>query len=366
MNTHQQPTHRLVFVDDLVHHINQEVTKLHQHIQTSVIFEAQSYSNKGLPAPDESSIEPYLTGLIGQYMALKKDVSLKLQGGLQKLFGMASITAMNEKINAVKDAIVKEINSINNLETDKSRMNISTNHTAYKKYAWLLFLFAIAECLLTMSCFLKIGDIVIIALVLGTVIGLAQIYAAKTTTLFIREINEPRKRKSYYRLALIGFTVFSLFLGALRFYFAHQGAAAGIPIIILNPFSFAALNMLLVIASALLVHFYFPSKYEMQELEQVDGINKKINLCAKRKRELELQHEHLLKERVQAIKVHGALAHSEQELFQKIDAFFDEAVGKFKHENVIKRADGTFPICFKQPHVPLPGSPNKPLLVTDK
>lgn len=361
-------TPRTIFVEDLTQQLNLQITKSHlKIIQSSVLLEARSYAAKGLPKADEAKIDPYLTSIAAQYRALKKEVSVKMKGTLQKFLGIVGITPMDEKITKTSVAITTEADKIKNLESDKDRIQADSRHSGYKKQKWLLILFGLAECLLTISCFLKIGDIILIALVVGAVIGLAQVYAAKTAVLFIREMENPRKRKLYSIIALIGFTIFSLVLGSMRYYFAHTGVASDIPFIILNPFSFAAINMLLVISSALLVYFFFPTKAELEQISHVEAIEDELKKSIKQRNDLIKQHDNLVTEKVKAVKVHGELAHCEKELFEKIDAHFDEAVGKWKNENVTKRTDGAFPECFKHPHGILPVSVNiDSNLLTDK
>ena len=361
-------TPRTVYVEDLVNQLNSEINSKHQSIlQQSVLHEARSYADKNLPKPDEPFIEPYLTSISAQYKALKKDVSVKLQGSLQRFLGVTGISPIDEKINLTNEGITKETDKLRNLESDKDRTQVNGCNTSYKQHKWLLFLFGIAECFLTISCFLKIGDIFIIALIVGAIIGLAQVYAAKTTVLFIREVENPRKQKLYTIIALISFSLFSLMLGSMRYYFAHAGVASHLPFIFLNPFTFAAFNMLLIIASALLVYFFFPTKAELEQITQIEAIEKDIKKSTKQKNQLVCQHDTLVTEKVKAVKIHGELAHCEKELFEKIDAFYDEAVGKFKHENVTKRTDGAFPECFKNAHGTLPISGNNEFtLLTEK
>jgi hypothetical protein len=348
-------TPRTVYVGDLVHQLNNEIKKSHQGIiKTSVVLEANNYAKKNLPKPDESSVEPYLNSLRGQYKALKKEISVKLKGKLQQFLGTIGIKPLDEKIQAHAQAIAVEADEIQNLEADKGRLEASCSWPDFKKYSWLLFLFGLAECLLTVSCFISIGDIFIIALIVGIIIGLAQVYSAKTTVLFIREIENPRKQKLYAILALVGFSVFSIVIGTLRYYFAHVGIASSVPITALNPFTFAAVNLLLVLASALLVYFFYPFKHELEQLSQIEKIVIEIKKRRGRQQDLIKDYDRHVEKRVEAYKVHGEVAHCEKELNEKIDAFYEEAIGKFKHENVTKRTDGAFPECFKQPHIALP------------
>ncbi len=210
------------------------------------------------------------------------------------------------------------------------------------------------------------GDIVLIAAFVGCIIGLAQVYAAKTTVLAIREIDDVAKRKKYYLAALIGFSIFSLLLGLLRYYFAHQGAASAAPFIVLNPFVFAAFNMMLIVASALLVYHYFPSKAEIAELEHINDIDRKIKQSLAAQTALQKEYDKLLAERVLVTTLHSQIMHDQQKLFDKIDNFYLEAEGTFKNENISKRTDNAFPLCFKNPHQPLPNTDVDYLQITEQ
>ncbi|MEA3427308.1 MAG: hypothetical protein U9R46_13775 [Bacteroidota bacterium] len=363
MKTFKQ-TPRVVFVEDTVHQLNSDIKKSHQTIiQTSVLLEARSYADKNLPKPDESNVDPYLTSIGGQYKALKKEVSVKLQGSLQRFLGVTGIAPLDEKIRGTIDAISKESDKIKNLEADKSRIQSNSKRTGYKKFLLILAFIAIAECLFTVSSFLKLGDIFIIALIVGVMVGVAQVAAARQTVLTIREIENPQKQKRYWIIALICFLIESICLGILRYYLAHQGVASDIPFIALNPLTFAVINMLFIVAAGLIVYFYFPTKAEHEQLNHIEEIEKDITQSAKLKGNLIKQYDELVADKVKAVKIHGELVHCEKELFEKIDAFYDEAVGKFKHENVTKRTDGAFPECFKQGHCSLPVAVEKEFIL---
>ncbi len=344
-------TQRVVFVQDTVHQLNSDITKSHQTIlTTSVLLEARTYADKNLPKPDEPNIDPYLTSISAQYRALMKTVSLTLQGSLQRFLGVTGISPLDEKIKGTNDAISTEAVKIKNLETDKIRIQSNSKRTGYKKYLLLLAFIAVAECLFTVSSFLKLGDIFIIALIVGAMVGVAQVAAARQAVLTIREINNPQKQKRYWIIALICFLVESICLGILRYYLAHRGVASDLPFIALNPLTFAIINMLFIVAAGLIVYFYFPTKAELEQLSHIEEIEKDITKSTKLKGDLIRQHDALVADKVKAVKIHGELAHCEKELFEKIDAFYDHAVGTFKHENVTKRTDGAFPECFKQGH----------------
>ena len=86
---------------------------------------------------------------------------------------------LNGKVNSTSLAISKESDKIKNLETDRHRIWSNSKHTGYKKVLLLLVFIAITECLFTVSSFLKLGDIFIIALIVGFMGGVAQVAAAK-------------------------------------------------------------------------------------------------------------------------------------------------------------------------------------------
>lgn len=347
------------FIKNIVRQVEKNLGKVHSAILKSVIFEAASYATKNLPTLDDVSIEPYLTTIRGKYLALKKSVSVQLQAGVQRFLGTVSIASLNESVNNLRAGVGQLKTKITNLETDKNRIDINTSGKAWKHKRFLLLLFGLAEALLNASGFLHLGDIVLIAVIVGLVIGLAQVYGAEMTVLNIREEVNLRKQRIYYWLAFFGFLLFSLVIGSIRYYFAHTGIAADMPFIFLNPFTFAVFNMVFVIAAALLVHYFFPSKEEIKLLEQIEDIEAEIKKAdvAKAKLEAKLAEEVLKREQVVAISV--MLKHDEVKLLEKVGSYFDEAVGSFKHENTTKRSDNTHPECFKFPHEPLGGDNNE-------
>lgn len=341
----------------MIHDLNQTIDRSHQEtIQTDALLDARKFAAKNLPAPTEKEILPFITPLTGKYAALKKDVSSKLKGGLQKFMGSIGIAALTQRITNTAHAIVTECQAIGNLETDKERITINGINTTYKKMIWVLALFGIAESLFHVSAFTHIGDILLISVFVGIVIGCAQVIAVKTITLSIREMADPVKQRRYYLIALICFALFSVGLGSLRYFLAHKGTAASIPFYILNPFFFAAVNMLFVIGSALLVHFYFPMKAEMGKLELLASIEKDIRERKKRVKELNELHEDLVQQKAFAIQYHGALIFDEQKLLEKIDSCYLAAIGVFTNENVAKRTDGQFPDCYRTALAQLPGT----------
>ena len=69
---------------------------------------------------------------------------------------------------------------------------------------------------------------------------------------------------------------------------------------------------------------------------------------------LKNERKQLMEKREELIELRASIQHTERILEEKVDAMYAEAVGSFKHENVSKRQDHTYPDCFKTPHVPLP------------
>jgi hypothetical protein len=342
-------------LENLARHLTKFVSTTHKQIlRTSVLVEAKNYAAKNLPTPQENSIAPYLNTIKGQYLAMKKYVSVQLRGAFQKFAGAVNLTTLNEKINSLIDTIKKEKEDCQNILTDKNK--ITTPRNSYKNKYWWLYLFGLAESMLMMSCFLRLGDIVVIAALVGLIIGLAQVIAAKQAVLIIKEIEDHQKRIRYYIFAFLCFSIYSILLGMLRYYIAHTGAAANIPFTCLNPFTFAGINMLLAVASAFLVYFYFPSKSEIAELEELKRLEKQIKQSLGKQKGLQTELDKLVAERVQVTKLHAQAMHDEQQIFGLIEAWYKQSVGSFINENTSKRTDGTFPACFKNTHKPLSDS----------
>lgn len=342
-------------LDNLIAKTSDQLLIAHEKIKhDTVIFEAGNFATKNLPAINESSFKPYLATIEASYTGLKKDVSVNLEGGIQKVLGAVDLGTSNQKIDLQKKSLEKAGEKITHLNIDRNRINLSGNCTSYLKYRDLLLLLAFGEVLWVIAGLLNLGDIMLLAIGLGIVIGIAQISAVKTATQIIKEIKNKRKQKLYTIIASVAFSIFSLSLGMLRYWFIHIGTGSNIPFIVMNPFTFVAINMLFIVATALIVIFFYPTKEEVKQIHMKEAIDKKFKDAVKQKQNLESDIFDLMNERQHLMEIRIKRDHAEKKLHEKIDAFYDEAIGVFKHENIIKRRDGAFPLSFKSPHDPLP------------
>ncbi|MDB5198047.1 MAG: hypothetical protein JWO92_10 [Chitinophagaceae bacterium] len=341
---------------NLIDKANNQLSKAHANIkQGQVIFESDGYAAKNLPRSNEVSIRPYLITIIALYVAIKRDISVILQGGAQTLLGKVNLGTSNQKIDLMKKAIEKVEEKIRHLTVDKCRMNLEGNCKTYLRYRMLLILFALGEILWVVAALLKLGDVVLMALGLGIAIGLAQITAVKTVTQIIKEIKDKKKQKLYTIIAGIAFFLFSLSLGLLRYWFVHTGPGGNIPFIAMNPFTFVAINMLFIVATALIVFFFYPGKEELKKIQMVVKIQEEIKMAQKEKQEQEKALFELMNERQFLMEAGIILNDAEKQLHKKVDSCYEESVGIFKLENTLKRPDGTFPVSFNNLHDPLPG-----------
>lgn len=339
----------------LVPKITQELQQRDLHIiQTAVVPEARIYAKNKLPRALDSNIHPYIAKLHALYTALKHETAVKVRGSLQRFTGALNMAHYATKIKATADAILQVQHKRDNLEIDASRIAAGGRYKAYKRHGWLLYVFGFAESLINLSCFLRIGDIIIVAGVIGIVVGLAQVYAAKMVVLNIREIADPARERRCYLWASLGFFLVSMILGMLRYHFVPVAVVAQTPFYILNPFFFALVNFLFAFAAGLVVHFFYPRKAELQELEQLRSIEQRIKKCDEEIQTLKSEHEHLINEKLAVATIHAQLLHDEARLSQMIDELYKSAVGSFISENLIKREDGVVPACFSHPLDPLP------------
>ncbi len=327
--------------------------KAHEQFKQTVLFEAGNYASKNFPAEQDGSFESTLTTIRGFYNKLKKEVSIKLQGGVQRILGAANLVTAGQNIENKEKEIQAETDRKDRLAVDRGRIFIDGDHASYKKQRSLLIVFAIGECLWTVSAFLKLGDILLIALCLGLVIGLAQISAVKTTVQIIKEIDDRKKRKVYTIIAIAGFLALSCCLALLRYWFIHKGAGTDVPFIVMNPFTFVAINMLFIVATGLIVLFNFPSKAQINDMRKAEGLEKEIKTSEAKCKGLRQELDILIKEREFFVELRTRLIHAEEKLHETVNMMFDEAVGWFKSENVAKRPDKLFPQSFKNPHLPL-------------
>lgn len=346
--------------------LNGYITRVHKVIlKTKVILEARNYGRKNLPANSDSSIEPFLSTIRGTYDELKKEISVSLQGGIQKVLGIVNLTTCNLKIARKSDEIRSERDRETQLTNDRDRIHLTHNQKGYQWAKFVNFLFALGEIVWTTGAFLMLGDIVLIAFLISALIGLAQVWAIKTQTLMIKEIEENKKRWKRIIFTAGVSIVFSVILGLIRYWYVHKSAdGANIPFFIINPFTFAAINLLFIVSTGLVVYFFYPSKEELESINEVKKINAEIKNIKTTIEALEGQLYELENQREALSTLRLIIEHAETVLLQRIDRLYDEAVGTFKHENIVVRQDNLFPVCFSKPHDPLPKTSGDNLLFT--
>lgn len=335
--------------------VNQEIDRNHEEtINTDVLHLARSLASKNFPRPDEQDLNPFVSSITAKYATLKNKAAIKLKGSLQKYLGSIGIGRLTQKIEEVKTKLAEMRNKFNNLMLDRDRIEM-VNKTVSLKQVWLILaIFGLAEVVYNVSTFITIGDIVIFALILGVIIGFAQILTAKSVTLYIRDIQDTERRKKYIRIAVAGFATFSVMLGILRYYLLTAHQQTPIPFWALNPFCFAIINMVLIVGAALVVYRYFPTREQEAQLEQLRKINKEIKSTSNVITQLETEHDNLTKQKAQALQFHGQIIFDEQKMYEKIDNYYQQAVGAFRNENVIKRTDNEYPGCFRKLLLPPP------------
>lgn len=341
-------------------HVNQEIDRSHEEtINSDVLHLARSLASKNFPKPDETDIEPFVSSITAKYATLKNKAAIKLKGSLQKYLGSIGISRLTQKIEEVKTKLGERRNKTNNLILDRDRIEM-VNKTVLLKQVWLILaVFGVAEVVYNVSTFITIGDIVIFALILGVIIGFAQILTAKSVTLYIRDIQDVSHRKKYIRIAFVGFSTFSLMLGILRFYLLPARQQTPIPIWALNPIIFAVINLVLIVGAALVVYRYYPTREQEAQLEQLRKINKEIKTTSNAVAQLETEQDTLTKQKAQAFLLHGSVIYDELKIYEKIDNYYQQAVGAFKNENVTKRSDNEYPLCFRKQVLPPPSPPTE-------
>jgi len=339
------------FFDKLIEKINSYVTKMHKNILiTIVLFEARSYANKNLPRDDDESLGPYLDTIRGAYQNLKKEVSVSLQGGVQKTLGAVNVSTSNQKIDKKSKEIeilnVKE----NHLLTDRGRIHVGHDQLLYGKARFIVGVLSLGDVIWNITAFLKIGDILLLAVAAAIIIGIAQVSAVKTFTLITKEIEDRIKRNRNIIYMTSASSGFSLLLGLLRYWFMH---GANIPFIFINPFTFAAINLLFMIATAFVVYYYYPTREELKKINNLKKIDIELEKVKKEQTFLKTELRELLEEREFLAELRLKIQHAEETLHGRTDNLYEEAVGAFKLENTVKRSDGLFPKVFKIQHDPL-------------
>jgi hypothetical protein len=329
-------------------HVNQEIDRSHEKtINSDALYLARSLAVKNFPQAEEEDLSPFVSSITSTYAALKNQAAIRLKGALQKYIGSIGIANLTQKIEVIKAKIAEVKNVITNLLLDKQRIETCNKVVPIRLMWTILTIFGLAEVLFNVSSFTAIGDIFIVALIVGGIIGFAQVFAAKSVTLAIRDTQDPVRQKQYLRFAIIGFCLFSLALGAMRYYLVHTQQTGHIPFWVVNPITFAIINLLLIFGSALVVYRYYPSRNQEAQLELLDKIERDIKKASTELKELETAHDSLLNQKTQALQYHGQVIFDQQKIYEKIDNYYQVAVGVFKNENVTKRSDNLYPKCFR-------------------
>jgi len=329
-----------------------------QFVSTVVRAEASSYASRNLPAPEDTTLDGFLLTVRSFYNKLKKDVSMQLQGSIQRALGNMNLKTAEKSIHDKQEEIARERDRGDKLRIDRSNIHIKGDFHSYRKQWGLLLCFAVGEICWNTSAFLRLGDIFIISVVLGAAIGLAQVSAVKSAIQIIKEISDANKRKLRYQLLMIGCFMVSVCLALLRYWFIHVGTATDVPYLIMNPLTFATLNMVFIVATALIIVFNYPSKSEIADMHRVQALDKEIEKSTQQSTQLHDALDKLVKERDFLIELRGRTEHAEQTLNRQIDDYFEHAVGVFINENTVKRSDKAFPAAARGQHTPLLSEPS--------
>jgi hypothetical protein len=346
----------LLLLDKLVTAAQLQLKETHENIlQSIVLFHARNLAEKNLPAPNDPSLKPFLTSIAAAYQSLKKDVAVKLKGGIQKAIGAVNLATCNQTIEKTELAIKTKQEDRRYLEVEKRRIHLPTDCSTFLRQQRILWCLCIGECLWAMNGFIGIGDNFFFAALLGLLVGLAQVFVTKNSILIIKEIADEQKRRLWICVTITGLLLISLVMGALRFYFVHAGVGASIPFLYINPITFTIINLLFIGATATLVFHYFPSKEDRKKIGEINKLDRKIREYTNDIQSLGNEVERLLHERELMIELRAKTIHDEEKLLEQVDTYYTQAVGHFMHENLIRRTDGKFPNAFNNSHNPLPG-----------
>lgn len=342
---------KLIILFHLVQKLSREISKKHKANLPTVVAKAKGLAARGLPANDAPSIEPLLVEHRGFYMSLKSYISLCLKGRLQTIMGKVSLDKFKTLIANCFASIKIKREEIHQLHLDKNALTATNRGIAPSVLIMLFILLGLGDVSFNISLFINLNEIFLIALIIGTVVGIAQMLLAKTCVVAIRDSAAPQHQRVWFIALTLGFAIISVSLGATRYHFLDKTLATNVWVI--NPFLFAIINLLLVGASGALAYYYWPTNEVMHELLEKDRIDKQIAKKEKEIKRLETQITELEHTKNEVIALHGQLIHDEATLHQQINADFDHAVGTLMSEIIQRRSDGILPACFLIAHEPL-------------
>jgi hypothetical protein len=145
------------FLQKEVQTVKDDLKKKHtEFLEKTVNYEARNYASKNLPSKDDESIEPYISTIRPFYKSLKNEVSIKLQGGVQRTLGSVNVATVGQNIDSVGKTLAEEIEVCGRLIVDRGRIFINGDHASYRKHRVLLLFIGIGDCLWNISGFIKL------------------------------------------------------------------------------------------------------------------------------------------------------------------------------------------------------------------
>lgn len=328
--------------------IARELDQEHQQYSKEIIRNATALAEQNLPRKDDL-FDHYLSGMRGFYTRLAHSVPLRLTGALQLILGSLDLASIEEQIrNKTSRRDVLE-NQQEELEQTQRKLEEGLHPEDYHAYYWILWLLGMTDVVGMIAAFLTVfSDSYFIAIVLGTVFGIAIFLAIKAAVLYLRDKPVTASHR-WIRIALpFFFIAAALIIGMLR---GHQVNEEGTSW--MNGMIFSFVNLVIFLATAFVVYMFFPSEVQLVKREQahdnqvkLSGIDRDITTVQGEIKQLKAQKHAVATERLQ-------IRHQQKILIDRVQAMWDEAVGLFILTNRKYRADKINPTCFQSSVAPL-------------
>ncbi len=329
--------------------------KKHAKYLFNIGLKAKGYAAKNIPLELELSLEGHIQDIIGFYKGLASMVSQQLMGLYHHKVGKATTLEYTELQRHAHNQKQGHIEAIRQLDLDKATFQkLITKALQPWVYPLIVFL-GIGESVFNVPAFLGFGDSFIIALFVGTLLGIFQTISAKILVVIIRDIEDPMKQKRMAWIAVGGAVIISAVLGGLRYVFCT--IEDHVSPLWINPIVFGILNLLVVVCAAVVAYTYWPDAQSLAAITELNRIEKAIIIEKNALKRLEAKITIYVSEHALLIKLYEQFSHAEQEVLEQVNSHYVEGVGTFKSEFVQRRTTtGTIP-CFSTSLPPLSVTP---------
>jgi len=314
----------------------------------------QMYGNNepSLPPLDADSYLGFIDHITSFYIKGRTDMLMSLQSDKNVNDQESHDLEIKEK----EDLLKKSKSDLMNKASDMEDIKFDRSVEKHKFYSYVLGVIMLLETSwMSMTFSAALNDSNIMVWVGAFILSFGLIMSIKVFTKQLRD--KPWKEIPIMVKVLIPMYVFSVVIafGLLRFSSVIVSSDNTISTYsyLDNPFIYIVMTLVPIVATACVVYTYYLSDEDSKNLERKNQLQKECNALQDKINTLQKDIKEL-----KALKKDNEVSTLDNEaletlLIQKFDAYYGEAIGVFKYENIKWRQDGC-PKSFNNPTPTLP------------